>query len=650
MLLTKREEQLLQAFLRYGKLSMDNIAAILKVSKRTAYRVLNDLTVSLNPLAVGIVKENHKYLLTGQLSRIADYRSQASFSKMERLNRITYHLLIADQEITNDELQSLLGVSNVTIIQDVAEVEERLASFGMTLKRLKGYVLTGSALMRRRLLAVLLSNNISLSDFWQGQMGYFKPMQTEHLLMALDIFQRYQQQLPEMDAKLVQYFVFNLALSNWYAVEDQPQAVSKTALDFAKKVYADFSAQTQTFYPIQEILTFAALLDTALLKRQETPLYQENFDSEFFYSVSNLIDKVALYTKIAFTKDQTLFKFLFNHLRLTLAVPILFAQTSVASLAHDAFEQNEYLHRVIKLLMMEIFPLYIQTESEWELVTLHFASSLRRSPHIYPVQVLLLTDERPLATELLVSRMKNIAPFIASIRTKSTRQLGENDFKEYDAILATKPMADQRIRIVSTFPAANEMVSLEQFLQKIQINREVKFREDTVFPMHLNLQSYLTASQAILQTFTLKQLHNQASFQQTIYDLVAQLSVVDDRNYLADKLIRRFQESPLAIPETNLALIHTQSHQVKQSIFMIFELEHPVKAKSMNGEDEMVSRILVMLTKHDEVDEVRELMTAISQSIIENHLYTEIYKKGNVDIIYHLLNHIFTDKIKKMEN
>lgn len=49
-------------------------------------------------------------------------------------------------------------------------------------------------------------------------------------------------------------------------------------------------------------------------------------------------------------------------------------------------------------------------------------------------------------------------------------------------------------------------------------------------------------------------------------------------------------------------------------------------------------------------EEVRDLMTAISQSIIENHLYTEIYKTGNQSIIYEMLNTIFNEKIKKLEN
>ncbi|HHJ8508916.1 TPA: HTH domain-containing protein, partial [Streptococcus pyogenes] len=50
MLLTKREEQLLKALLNYGKLSIDNMGDILKVSRRTVYRVLNELTDSLESL------------------------------------------------------------------------------------------------------------------------------------------------------------------------------------------------------------------------------------------------------------------------------------------------------------------------------------------------------------------------------------------------------------------------------------------------------------------------------------------------------------------------------------------------------------------------------------------------------------------------
>ncbi|WHL24532.1 HTH domain-containing protein [Streptococcus iniae] len=650
MLLTKREEQLMKAFLSYGKLSIDNMEEILKVSRRTVYRVLNDLTISLNSQNISIIKEDQKYFFTGQLDVLQSFSSQESFSKVERLNLMTYYLLTSQSELTNDFFQEEFAVSNVTIIQDIAEIETRLSDFDVQIKRQKGYSISDKTFKKRWLLAILLSNNISLSDFWQMKMGYFDFISADRLVIAKSVFQKHQSELPEMDSKLLQFFIILLALSNWQAIEKDNQSVSKLALDFSQKVFVDFSSQSNDFYPISEILYFAKLLDLLLLKRQETPLFQENFDSEFFYNVSNLIDKVALYTKINFTKDQTLFKFLFNHIRLSLAVPILFADSKVTDLAHEALRNNEYLHRVIQLLVMEIFPNYLQTEWELELITLHFASSLRRSPQIYPVRILLLTDERPLATELLVSRLKNIAPFIESIATKACSSLEESDFDTYDAILATKLLSHDNIQFVSTYPNPSEMLGLEEFLQDVQINRDVKLRESQNVMMQMDFKDYFNASQLILKRFYLKPLNNRKQFNHTIDDIIQNVDMVSDKEYLTRKLNKRFNESPMAIPETNLALIHTQSSKVMKSVFLVFELENPVFAKSMNGQDELVKRVLVMLTPLEEGDEVRDLMTAISQSIIENHLYTEIYKKANQDIIYQLLNQIFTEKIKKLEN
>ena len=127
--------------------------------------------------------------------------------------------------------------------------------------------------------------------------------------------------------------------------------------------------------------------------------------------------------------------------------------------------------------------------------------------------------------------------------------------------------------------------------------------------------------------------------------LVNYLDNVSEKSYLAAKLVSRFDESPMAIPKTNLLLLHTQSHAIVESQFLVVQLDKPVLSKSMNHELEEVHRVLVMLTKINESDEVRDLMTAI----IENNLYTEIYKTGNREILYQLLNTIFNERIKKLE-
>ena len=47
MLLTKREEQLVKAFLQVGKLSLKEMGDVLQVSSRTVYRTLSDLMLTL---------------------------------------------------------------------------------------------------------------------------------------------------------------------------------------------------------------------------------------------------------------------------------------------------------------------------------------------------------------------------------------------------------------------------------------------------------------------------------------------------------------------------------------------------------------------------------------------------------------------------
>ncbi len=163
MLLTKREEQLLKAFLKFGKLSMDNMSEMLGVSKRTVYRTLSDLTNSLATLGIAIIKENNKYYLSGDFENISELSAQATYTRNERLNLITYNLLISRENITNESLQDQFGVSNVTVIQDIADIEKRLKDFNLVLKRRKGYGLAvGHSQMKRRLLAILLTQKFRL--------------------------------------------------------------------------------------------------------------------------------------------------------------------------------------------------------------------------------------------------------------------------------------------------------------------------------------------------------------------------------------------------------------------------------------------------------------------------------------------------------
>lgn len=192
------------------------------------------------------------------------------------------------------------------------------------------------------------------------------------------------------------------------------------------------------------------------------------------------------------------------------------------------------------------------------------------------------------------------------------------------------------------------MLDLQETLQRVQENRTVRERVVVEEEKSYDLPAYLEASRLLLKRFSLVELPQQESFDQAVAAVVGQLEGILDTAYVSRKLLDRFYQSPLAIPQTNLALLHTQTSQVEASQFMIAQLANAVSSPSMNQEEEAVRRLLVMLTPVGEREEVRDLMTAISQSIIENKLYTEIYRTGNQEIVYQLLNTIFAEKMKKI--
>lgn len=640
----------MKAFLQVGKLSVKEMVDILQVSSRTVYRTLSDLTESLSKEKIHLIKEGKKYYLSGNLAALSDYQADTTYTSNQRQTLMAYQLLTSQEVVTNEQLQERFLVSNVTVIQDIAEIERALTVFGLQLVRQRGYQVESTSSQKRRFLAILLANSISIQDFWADNYPDFPILRVERLRQVRQVFERYQSLLGDLDPKLKEFLMILLGLADNQGELNQQANVSKLALEFAQKVFTDLAKEVKRFYSIQEIIYFATILDEIIIKRQEVPLFSESFDSGFYYSVSQLVDSISRFTKIDFVKDRELFPLLFHHIRLSLAVPVLFPDSATTNVAYLATQRNPFLHSLVSLVMQDLFPSYIHNEYEYELVTLHFASSLRRSPDIYPIRMLLVTDERPLTTSVLVSKIKSIAPFVGWMDVQSTTNLGSLHLEQYDYCLATRPIPQMEIDVISTFPSTKEILDLQERLQSIQEDRTVAVREDIVVNKHYDLQAYLKGSSQLLEYFSLYDLENRATFEETVVQIVEELPFIKDCDYLAHKLISRFEMSPLAIPNTNLALIHTQSSQVIQSQFQVVSLRQPVTALSMNNHPENVQRVLVMLTKLGEQEEIRELMTAISQSIIENNLYTEIYRTGNQEIIYQLLNSIFNEKIKQWEN
>ena len=121
---------------------------------------------------------------------------------------------------------------------------------------------------------------------------------------------------------------------------------------------------------------------------------------------------------------------------------------------------------------------------------------------------------------------------------------------------------------------------------------------------------------------------------------------VKDSQSLVSLLKDRFEETHLAIPETQLTLLHGVHSSVNAPLFKIYDLSQSIEVIAMNRQPLEVKRILLLLSPPEVPEDVAYLLGKISSSIIENKLYTSIYNSGNYDIVSELLRKIITDSIR----
>lgn len=257
MLFTNREEQLIKAFLELGKLSVKEMMELLKVSTRTVYRTISDLTISLEPLGIQLIKEGKKYYLEGDLQRLESETITMSSTPTDRLLHLTYLLLSEESPITNEVLQERLFVSNVTIIQDIALIEKRLAHFNLTLNRQKGYMIQGDDWQKRRVLAIVLSNAISIQELANGQWEGFSHLEKNTVAVCKKALEGQSTALGPLDPKIKEFLTFLLALADNRLSPKTISGISKDALTISQTLFKELSDEASSrFYNIQEIVSF----------------------------------------------------------------------------------------------------------------------------------------------------------------------------------------------------------------------------------------------------------------------------------------------------------------------------------------------------------------------------------------------------------
>lgn len=647
MLLTSREQKLIQAFIKKSgtALTVTEMLDVTKTSRRTLYRDLDKLQASL-PIDVSLRTTDAGYLLVGNLSELSRAHKLIEFTAVER--RYGELLLLIEERASIASLTENFGISQPTATNDLRIIEKNLNENGLKLDRVRGLKIMGN---ERNIRSVLASSLYSVSEISEILMGNFSEnkvlsfLNLEKFNQAKNVFD--QVELPEMTDKtraLMQIFLttvfLRLTKGKFVSIDNQREP-SKNSLKFVRQLLTKLS--TQDFTTI-EVIYLAAVYDVLFFGFDREVLFMEKFDSDFSYKIRSLIDEVSTQLRIEFSRDDQLYGLLYAHLKETDILPELFSDKQ-NNFVEKIEVDNQEIFKVVEIALLNIFGRKFSS-METAFITLHFVATLERSDLVLPLRTALVTSRGRISCEFLISNLRKNYPFLKKI---DIIQSSVNfDKTHYDVIFTTEKGSDY-IYINHTI----EQKNLDDIRRKLRVIQQSRVPINSSDPpsgkkFFVNLSQLFSISNGILTDFKITEIDDFKNLLDVISQIVALVNS-NQPEILAKILKQRFDETHLAIPETKIALLHGIHDSIERPIFQIFDLSHEIEVLAMNRKMIKVKRMLLLISPPDVTDYAAYLLSKISSSIIETKLYTAIYNSGNYVVISELLRQIISEAIRKYD-
>lgn len=648
MLITEREQKIIDAILQNGPQTMQTLQDITATSRRTLYRDLQNLQDTLPQYGAFLVKGDTGYQLSGDLSAFQNDAQIIEWTQNSR--NITELLLLIMDKDSLAEMMQRFSISQPTVTADLKIIEKNLVLNNAKIARERGLALVASEMTKRSLMVSALKKTLETLDILKMTAQSFNANKIIHLL-PFEKFAIINQAFESEDmhgisdrtqALLRLFFTVSLiridAGYKLTSVEDGKP--SKQAIEFVIRMVGRIGGNTFT---LPEIMYLASISDSLYFEQNDNLLFDEKFDTDFMNKVRRLIAAVSEILNIDFGRDDSIFTLLNAHLRSILIIPQLFEDeksTFIQSIKSDHERLFEAVAIALKKVFDKDFPL-----DEIAYVTLHFASTLERSGAVLPMRAALVTSRGRISAEFFVRKLKIQFPFIETIKIYQVSSLAQLNPEDYDLLFTTENLKGDYIHINLDFEISN----FSQIAKEIRkIRAKMKPREQNKIDKleYVNLQEFLRRSQQVLMDFNVQVIDNDTHFDRTIAQIIADIDWITAKDQVVELLNQRFKETPFGIPGTNIALVHGVNQAITKPYFAVIDLQQDLEVVGMDKEKVIVNRLLLLIAPK-RIDEVTNMILGrITSSIVEYSLYTAIYRSGNYDIIYELLNKIINETLQ----
>lgn len=677
---------MIELLIEYRKgITVEELMRVLNVSKRTVYREIASIEASLAKFQLQINKPRGEgYRLIGDPFQIDALKqkiyqvSPNNFDMVQRQHALAITLLQADDAITMEALAYDFEVSVGTINADLSMIDESLEDFSLRIERQKtrGIYVHGGEKERRQILSSLLYGNINEYDFFQylhqlsldetavSEDFFLKVIRPESLLLARHAILEESHNLFESvtDNQLQQIMII-LALSidrllkgHVIDVAIGARRISTDIIKLSHQILGYIEVQLKQAINMNERHFFALQLEGLNYKAPQN-IFIESFDAEISYQIKEFIRITSQQTGFDFRKDETLYVDLMAHMKAAIKRPLSLVQKIDNPLLQKILDEYQHIYEGVKVARQEIFEDKKFSREEMAYIVIHFASSLERNPSSRNITALVLCSSGIGTSKILESRIGKYLPEINVIDVSKISQMDNIQFEQYDLILSTifLPGFQHSYRVISPLLLDDEVKEIREYMKQSLLNDLPKSEtQQTIKEVKENFEDvYHTMKIAnnLLQRFDIKFVKSSGTLEETLHHILLGLEgyIIEDAGEVADRVIQRYLQAPIGIPNSNIALFHSTNEWVKEPYFGIYDLDRKYPIMGMDRRSIDLQRVLLMLAP-EPLDETNEMILGkISSSIIESDLNTEIYKSGSKELIYQLLSSLLVTEIRKLD-
>lgn len=675
MQISSREKLIIEKLLNaHDEITVNDLAKEIKVSARTIHRDLNGLEKWLEKYALRLVRKTGVGIqMTGSAANKERLKRQLmtltlhEFMAEERQTLILSMLYEAAGPVKLFTLANELQVTVATISNDLLKLEEKLLDFDLSIIRKRGYgiELGGSEESKRRAISYNLSKSLSEDEFLsliQRNRTRKNLVQenaiADRLLHIVDrekvlVIEEVIRQLnPKLLSAMTDSAYVGLIVHLTLAIDRMMRGEKiEMAEDFlmklqrtleykvAKELIEQLAIRFNIEIPEAEIGYITMHLQGAKLRAYKAPSLENDY-LQIAMRAKQLIQEVETKTHCELTNHAPLLEGLITHL-----TPAMYRIRKNMKITNPLLKniRKDYgaLFEIVKAASEKVFPNTDMPDEEIGFLVLHFGAAILGAKKEGNLKAYVVCASGIGTSKMLATQLRREISSIKEVENVSAFTLHELSISENDLILSTIHLEDAPFDylVVNPFLTEEDIQQIQLFakrkalLQKpVDISEEPFPNVESMTERMRKFHDYTETMATILSHFTVTEMKKEKSISAYVNDIcliLEQSGMIQDANAIAKALFAREALGGLGIPGTSLALFHTKHSAILKPSFTIYTIREPISIGAMDGSDIQLQHILLLLAPGTLHVSGMEVLSLISETIIESAESMQLFQSGD---------------------